>query len=328
MKSVKNIFQPDTGPLNVGVLVMEACNTLSLAAVLDPMRAANRRAGKTHFHWTLLTPNAAPVTLTTGLPVAGTALDRAPDLDALFVVAGFELDEQCTPALLTRLRSLSVRIGTLGGVDGGSWILARAGLLDSQTATTHWEDLENLAARFPKINCVRDRYVISGRMVTTGGASPSLDMMLHLIRARHGETLALRVASAFIYDPVHAGDAPQSLASTARLRSRNPKVAQAIRIMEQSLEEPLRIAEIAARAGLTARHLETRFRAALGTTPGAFFLSLRLGEARRLALDSSLPVQQVALATGFNSQAAFARAFKQAHGQSVTALRRQAGRIS
>ncbi|MCI2398049.1 GlxA family transcriptional regulator [Aliiroseovarius subalbicans] len=322
MKSAKNIFGPESAPLHVGVLVLDSCNMLSLSAVLDPMRAANRRAARDVFRWTLLTPDACPVTLTAGLPVTGLPLIEAPEMDALFVVAGFQLEEQSTPALLTGLRRQATRVQTLAGIDGGSWILARAGLLNGHKATTHWEDLERFAQEFPEIDAQRDRYVIDGQRTTTGGASPALDMMLHLIRARHGEALAMRVAAAFIYDPVHAGDAPQSLASPARLRARAPKVARAIRMMEQHLDDPPRIAQLAAQVGLTPRHLETRFRAALGTTPGAFFLNLRLSEARRLALDTSQPVAQIALATGFNSQAAFARAFKQAHGQSVSALRR------
>lgn len=322
-----NIFTPNPSsapaPLSVGVLVLEQCNTLSLAAVLDPMRATNRRADRELFRWTLMTPTGAPVVLTSGIPVPGVALEQAGDLDALFVVAGFQLEEQSTPPLLAALRRVAGRVGTIAGVDGGPWVLARAGLLDGHKATTHWEDLETFAQRFTEVDAQRDRYVIDGRVATTGGASPALDMMLHLVRARHGEALAMRVASAFIYDPVHAGDAPQSLASPARLRARAPKIARAIRIMESHLDDPPKVAEIAARVNLTPRRLETRFRAALGTTPGAFFLNLRLAEARRLALDTSHPVAQIALACGFNSQAAFARAFKQAHGMSVSDLRRR-----
>ena len=61
--------------------------------------------------------------------------------------------------------------------------------------------------------------------------------------------------------------------------------------------------------------------AALGQSPKATYLALRLSEAHRLALDTSLPVQDIALATGFASQASFARAFRAAHGRSVSALR-------
>ncbi len=322
MKSA-NIFLADPSPLTIGVLVLEASNTLSLAAVLDPLRTANRRAGKELFRWVLLTPNGAPVSLTSGLQVPGIALEQAPTMDALFVVAGFELEEQCTDVLLSQIRRRSALVANIGGVDGGPWILARAGILNHHRATTHWEDLENFTRNFPEINVTRDRFVIDGRVMTTGGAGPALDLMLHLIQTRHGAALAMRAAGALIYAPDPQGARPQSVTSTTRLMARAPKVAQAIQMMEDHLEDPLPIATIAQHLGLTQRGLELRFKAAIGTSPGAYFLDLRLSEARRLALDTSLPASEVGLVTGFSSPASFARAFKKAHGRSVTEMRRQ-----
>src|SRR3546814_14159142 len=72
------------------------------------------------------------------------------------------------------------------GVEAGSWLLARAGLLDGRAATTHWEDLEDFAARFPEVAVRPDRFVIDGRRFTSGGASPTFDLMLPLIRSRFG----------------------------------------------------------------------------------------------------------------------------------------------
>ncbi|WP_424941760.1 GlxA family transcriptional regulator [Aliiroseovarius crassostreae] len=322
MKSA-NIFEPG-GPITIGLLVLEAANTLSLAAVVDPLRAANRRAGRVLFTWVWLTPDGGPVQLTSGLQVPGTAFATAPELDALFVIAGFELEAQSTPPLLRKLRQIAQAGVAMVGVDGGPWILARAGLLNKHRATTHWEDMEKFEASFPEINATRDRFVIDGQMITTGGAGSALDMMLHLIRARHGEALAMRTAGALIYEPDPSGNRPQTVTSPARLMARAPKVAQAIRIMEEHLEDPPSVAALAQQLGLSQRSLEVRFQQALGTSPGAYFLTLRLDEARRLASDTALPVAEIALRTGFASAASFARAFKAAHGQSVSALRKRA----
>ncbi|PWE33853.1 GlxA family transcriptional regulator [Maritimibacter sp. 55A14] len=322
MNKENSIFRAGDTALRFGILVLSDSNTLSLAAVVDPLRGANRRAGAELYRWQIHSADGAPVRLTSGISFPAPALPERPDFDVLVVVAGFRLDEQATRPLLARLRRIAPHLRGLGGVDGGSWFLARAGLLDGHTATTHWEDLELFATRFPAVDVVRDRYTISGRCFTTGGASPALDMMLHLIRARQGPELAMRVAGAFIYDTVHPGHAPQSLVPGARLAETAPQVARAVGIMEDALEAPPPIARIARAVGLSPRHLETRFRRALGTTPGAFFLGLRLAEARRLLLDTGLPVQQVALRTGFGSQAAFARAFRNRFGMSASALRR------
>ncbi len=327
MKS-ENIFHPTatplTTPLQIGLLVMNAANTLSLASVVDPLRAANRRAGRALFQWQWLTPADTPVTLTSGLQISGAALAATTALDALFVIAGFDLEIQTTPKLKNVLRHLGQTGLTIAGVDGGPWILAEAGILNAYRATTHWEDLEKFATRFPDIEVCHDRYVIDDNRMTTGGAGAALDLMLHLIRMRHGEALAMRTAGALIYEPDPNGARPQSQTSPARLRARAPKVAQAIQIMENHLEDPPAISGIARQLGMSQRNLETRFKTALGTSPGAYFLSLRLDEARRLASDTALPVADIAVRTGFTSTASFARAFKTAHGQSVSALRKRA----
>jgi transcriptional regulator GlxA family with amidase domain len=218
------------------------------------------------------------------------------------------------------LRQLRARGIAYCGVDGGPWVLARAGLLNGHRATTHWEDLEAFANAFPEVDPLPDRYVIDGPALTTGGAAPCLDLMLHLIRSHHGAELAGLVANALLYDPEDR-PSPQRLVPQARLAALTPQVARAVSIMEARLEDPPAIADIAAEVGLSPRRLEMLFRKHLETGPGAFFLRLRLNEARRLALDTGLNVQDIAIRTGFSGPSTLARAFRKAFGQSISDLR-------
>ncbi len=321
MTQLRTIFAPEEAPLTVGILLMADTNAFSLAAAVDPMRAANRRAGRTLFHWRFLSPMGGPVRLTAGFDVATEALGDRAEYDLLMVIAAFRLEEQATPDLLSRLRRLAPQLRAIGGVDGGSWFLARAGLLDGQSATVHWEDLESFASTFPAIDVRQDRYVRSGRMLTTGGAAPCLDLMLDLIRARHGAELALRVAGAFLYEPFHAATAPQQGLPAARIARDDPALGRAIALMETEVEHPLPIADIARRIGLSQRRLEMLFADRLGISPGRFYRDLRLDEARRMVTDTRLPLQEVALRTGFSGQTAFARAFRARFGQSASSLR-------
>ncbi|MEQ9695047.1 GlxA family transcriptional regulator [Shimia sp. SDUM112013] len=321
MVSATNIFQHSDRALNTAVLVLDDCNTLSFAAAVDPMRATNRRAGKTLFRWQFFTANGSPAKLTSGLSITAPPLSEAHGVDFLIVVAGFNLERHSTPALLSSLRRLHRTGASIAAIDGGPWILARAGLLDNQTATTHWEDLEEFATRFPQVTTLRDRFVISPPFATSGGAAPGIDMMLHLIAIRFGDNLARRVASAFLYDPVPLGTQGQSISATSRKIRRNPRIAPALELMEAHLEDTLSIQEVAARMGLSQRSLEQRFRTHLNQSPHAWYLQLRLDEAYRLATDTSQPVQTIAMATGFSSQASFARAFRKAFGHSVREIR-------
>ena len=327
MKNENLLFLPAEAtadrPLAVTLLLLPDSSMMTLASTLDPMRAANRLARRQLFSWRIVTPDGAPAVLTCGVPVAAeAALSRDLSGDALIVVAGFNQDRHLARTALARLRAAAARFAALGGVEAGSWVLARAGLLDGRAATTHWEDLEDFAAHFPEVNVLPDRFVIDGRLFTCGGASPAFDLMLHLIRSRFGYPLALEVASVFIYDQAHAASDAQPLVSLGRLAGYEPRVAAAIRLMEQRLDSPLTTAAIARRLEVSVRTLELLFKQALGVGPGTFYLRLRLQSACRLLLDTRLSMQVIAVRCGFGSHSAFSRIFRQHFQLSPSAYRR------
>lgn len=324
MSKSATIFAPAAQPLSLALLVLPQASILSVAATLDPLRSANRHLGFRAFDWRVVSPEGAPVPLTCGLelPAAG-PLAAAAGADALIVIAGFRQAEVATRPLIRDLRRLAPRFRAIGGIDAGSWVMARAGLLDGHRATVHWEDLEDLADAHPAVEVVPDRFVISGGRITAGGAAPATDLMLHLIRARHGAATAMQVAGSFI-TTAHDGAEPQvSPRAAPRLRARaDPRVAAAIARMEAQLDSPEPVAETARALGLSQRRLEMLFRADLGMSPGAYALNLRLQAARRLVTDTRHPLQEVALRTGFPAQSTFSRAFRRRFGQSPSQLRR------
>ena len=308
--------------LDLALLLLPDANLLSLAATVDPLRAANNYAERELYRWKLYSLNGERVTLTSGIDVETSPLPRSLPGQALIVVSGFNLERYVSPELIRHLRQLAPGLAGLGAVESGGILLARAGLLNGQSATTHWEDLDDMAERFPKIKVVRDRFVLSNKLFTTGGASPCIDMMLHLISSRQGRALAERVAGAFIYDPIHSGSDPQSLVSLARLQQRAPRVAEALRLMETHIEDPLPVSQIAAVVGMSSRRLEMLFRKELGESPAACFRRMRLEQARRMVVDTQRPLQEIAVRSGFNSQAAFSRAFVAAFGLAPSRIRK------
>lgn len=318
-----SIFRAEDAPLRLTFLVFSGCSIMCVASAVDPLRAANRIAGDRLFDWTIVSADGAPPVTTSGLPVAvDGALDSDRRTDALVVVGGFGTRERASPALLAALQRAARGARAVGGVEAGTWLLARADLLAGRAATTHWEDLEDFAASFPGIDVRPDRYVIDGPVFTAGGAAPTFDLMLHLVRTRLGMAVALDVASVFIYDQARAATDAQPLVSLGRLDGYDPRLAAAIRLMESHIDRPLAVAAIARRAGVTTRTLEKVFRAAIGETPGAYYLRLRLGAARRLVLDTAEPMADIAARTGFSSAAAFSRAFSHAFGAAPVRMRR------
>jgi transcriptional regulator GlxA family with amidase domain len=322
MKPAKNLLEPASGVLDTAILVLPDSNTLSFASAVDPMRAAYRLAGRTLYRWQFVTTDGSPATLTSGLNVPGPPIARLDACDLLLVVAGFGLAGHDTAALRASLRRLAAAGTTVAGADGGPWLLASAGLLDGFRATTHWEDLERFADRFPAVTVLRDRFHVDGPRMTCGGALPAIDMMLHLIASRSGPGLAARVAGAFIYDRAPRPDRAQNRLGHA---AHSNLTARAAALMEANLDTPLPVPQLARQLGTSLRTLESQFRRRLGTTPRAHYLELRLTEALRLVTDTDLAIVEIALATGFNAPASFARAFRAAHGTSARALRAAAG---
>lgn len=323
------VFTTSQASLSVVVLVLPGSSMMSVACTIDPMRAANRMARHKIFDWKVQTLDGAPVMMSCGLPLSSEhKFDVKSGADVLIIVAGFDSDLHASRASVTSIGKAASKFSCVGGVEAGSLILARAGLLNGRSATTHWEDLEDFTHAYPDIDVRPDRYVIEGKYFTTGGASPTFDLMLHLIRTRHGIAFAMEVASAFIYDDVHRPSDAQSIVSLGHLNKIEPRIVDAIRIMENHIEEPLAINDIAQKIPISVRMLENLFGDAMQVSPGKYYRNLRLQVARRLAEETKLSAQEIAVRTGFNSLSAFSRAFKNRFDMSPMQSRANRWRIS
>ncbi len=308
--------------IEVSVVILPESSIMSLASVLDPMRAANRISGRDVFRWRLLSADGKPVTLTCGVPIVVDGKFAQPLAgDALLVIGGFNLDRHVGKKFIGILQESSRHFDIIAGIESGCWLLGRTGLLNGRRATAHWEELEDFSQAFPALTVLGDRFVADGKFWTSGGASPTFDMMLHWITQRLGSALALDVASIFVYDQTHSATDVQPFVSLGRIETRDPELADAIRLMERTLERPLTIAALTKRLSISQRKLELLFARGLSTSPGAYYLRLRLQVAHRLVRDSGSPIREIAIRCGFDSLSAFSRAYSREYGMSPLKMR-------
>ena len=99
-------------------------------------------------------------------------------------VGGFNALNTALPVTPIRLKRIIPNFTKVVSVEGGTWLLAKTGVLDGKKATTHWEDLESFSDEFSKIDVVADRFVVESKYVTVGGASPALDFLLAFIEEK------------------------------------------------------------------------------------------------------------------------------------------------
>lgn len=129
------------------------------------------------------------------------------------------------------------------------------------------------------------------------------------------EALALEMLATLLRGPL----APETAAPRWLLQVRDHLHARFL--------DRVRLAELAALAGIHEVHLVRAFRRRFGTTPGGYLRRLRVEHACRALLDSDTPIAELALASGFSSQAHLTRVFHRLVGTTPAAYRRErAGR--
>lgn len=114
--------------------------------------------------------------------------------------------------------------------------------------------------------------------------------------------------------PVPSGDA-----------LRDEPVAAALAEVRAAPERDFELAELAQRAGLSRSAFAARATAMLGEPIGSYVRKLRLERAAALLSATSLPVKVIAARVGYDSEAAFTRAFARAHGVGPRDYRRAHG---
>ncbi len=298
-----------------GVLLFEGFSNHCLANTVEPLRAANTLSRRALYSWEFLSLSGALVASSSGLPVTphrGVAGARG---DWLVVMPSYGFRAHADWKTGAALRASAPRFKTLAGLDTGSWLLAEAGLLNGSRATIHWEELTAFSERFPEITTERARFVIDGARVTCSGAMAAFDLVMDRIAAEHGHALALEVAQLFM-----TRDSARSHSAQPASRAVN----RALALMQDHLEDPLPIPEVARRAGLSQKSLEARMRATLGAAPAKVYRRLRLNLARKLTLDSDLSIAEIALRSGYDDPAAMTRAFRAEFATTPRALRQRA----
>ena len=318
----------DVVPVRVAFFLIPQFSMMAFAAAIEPLRSANRTSGKTLFEWLLVSADGTPVTASNGIPVAvGCPLEEVGKVNMLLVCAGLETPEfEHTPRLYHQLRRLSRHGALVGAISSGSFMLADAGLLTGRRCTVHWEYVDALRARHPELQVTQELYVIDRDVFTCSGGTAALDMMLHFVGQVAGAELALSVAEQFIHPYIRKQEDHQRLDLHARYGIDSPKLIEVIGLMEGALEEPLDVAEIAARTKVSTRQIERLFREHMKCSPKAFYMRLRVARARTLLQHTLSPLRMIALECGFESTSHFCHAYKRVYGIPPSHERRSPGR--
>jgi transcriptional regulator GlxA family with amidase domain len=306
---------PTDCSVHYSFLLVPGFSMIAFAAAVEPLRMANRLSGKTLYRWTTTSIDGEPVSASAGLSITpDIELSGIEACGGLFISSGVDIyDVDIKPFINPIKRLLNSKV-PLGALCTGAYILARIGLLDGYRATIHWENLASLREEFPAIIVSSELFEIDrDRYVASGGTAP-LDMMLNLISRKHGTDLAVSISDQFTCERIRGRHDRQRMPLQQRLGSRQPKLIDAVSLMEANLEEPMSLDELAGHVGVSRRQLERIFQKHLRCVPTRYYLELRLNRARQLLLQTSMSIVDVAFACGFVSAPHFSKCYRDCFG--------------
>ena len=303
-------------PVHYGFLLLPKFTLIAFSCAVEALRMANYVSGKSLYRWSLLTADGQPVAASNGLSmVPDCALVESPAVDTLFVCGGLDVEQTVSKELLGGLRKLANRKFSLGAICTGTYALAKAGLLDGYRCTIHWENLASLRENFPHLVISSELFEIDRNRITCSGGTAPLDLMLQLIGKHHGHELASAISEEFTCERIRGRHDRQRIPLKLRLGTSQPKLVEAVTLMEANLEEPMSPDELARHVGLSRRQLERLFQKYLHCVPTRYYLELRLHRARQLLLQTSMSIVDVAFACGFVSAPHFSKCYRDFFGQ-------------
>ncbi|WP_228994942.1 helix-turn-helix domain-containing protein [Streptomyces sp. DH8] len=208
------------------------------------------------------------------------------------------------------------------GLCTGAFVLAAAGLLDGRPATTHWMYAPTLAKRYPSVHVdPRELFVDDGDVLTSAGTAAGIDLCLHIVRTDHGAEAAGALARRLVVPPRRSGGQERYLDRSLPEEIGSDPLAEVVAWALEHLHEQFDVETLAARAYMSRRTFDRRFRSLTGSAPLQWLITQRVLQAQRLLETSDYSVDEVAGRCGFRSPVALRGHFRRQLGSSPAAYR-------
>jgi AraC family transcriptional regulator, L-arginine-responsive activator len=302
-------------PLRFGILLLPHASMADFAMACEVLTRANQLAERKIYEFLTLSLDGTPVPLSNGLQfTVDLPLAYSPRLDGLLIFAG-DISSDVNSEELTRgINAQNLGKMQLAGFGCASYWLARAGFLNGRRATIHWQDINQFTEDFPEVVVSSNLYETDQDIMTCAGGAATLDLILSLVAGQHGHEFASRLSEVFIMERTRPGNERQRIPLATRIGGSQPKLTEAVSLMEANIEEPLSTDDIAYYVGVSRRQLERLFKQYLSTVPSKYYLELRLNRARQLLQQTSKSIVQISLACGFSSGPHFSSTYRNHFG--------------
>ncbi|GII80942.1 AraC family transcriptional regulator [Sphaerisporangium rufum] len=249
------------------------------------------------------------------------AIDAA---QTVIVPQADRIDRPAEPEVLDAIRRAYERGARLVSYCSGAFVLAAAGVLDGRHATTHWKYTKRLAEMYPLVKVDSDAlYVDGGQVLTSAGTAAGIDLSLHIIGQDHGARVARHLARVMVVAPHREGGQAQFIMTPMPEPDHEPDgISRAMQYALGNLDADMNLHDLSSIAFMSSRNFSRRFREVTGTTPMKWLNHQRLTKVRELLEETDMPIERIALQTGFGSVVTLRQRFSQRLRTSPSAYRR------
>ncbi|MCS7479523.1 helix-turn-helix domain-containing protein [Umezawaea endophytica] len=255
--------------------------------------------------------------------VAG--LEAVDTADTVIVPNRPDPEVPASPRVLDAVRRAADRGARLVSFCTGAFTLAEAGVLDGRRATTHWRWAAEFGRRFPLVALEPDvLFVEDGSVLTAAGSAAALDLGLHLVLRDHGAEVANAVSRRLVFSG-HRDGGQRQFVERPLPAVPDSSLGAVLDWARARLDQPLTVADLAAKAAASQATLHRRFQAELGTTPLAWLTTERISLACRLIERGEVRLDRVAAASGFGTAANLRARLRKHTGLTPSAYRRRFG---
>jgi transcriptional regulator GlxA family with amidase domain len=312
-------------PEVVAVLLFSGGPIFESSIPLSVFGIDRQDAGVPRYRLLVCAGEDGPLRTTGGLeltaPYGLEALSRA---GTVVVPTWRSISQAPPPEALESIRRAHEEGARIIGLCTGAFVLAAAGLLDGRPATTHWMYAPTLAKRYPSVHVdPRELFVDDGDVLTSAGTAAGIDLCLHVVRTDHGGEAAAALARRLVVPPRRSDwqTGQRHLDRSLPEEIGADPLAEVVAWALEHLHEQFDVEALAARAYMSRRTFDRRFRSLTGSAPLQWLITQRVLQAQRLLETSDYSVDEVAGRCGFRSPVALRGHFRRQLGSSPASYR-------
>ncbi|WP_299749095.1 helix-turn-helix domain-containing protein [uncultured Tateyamaria sp.] len=303
----------------IEIHVAKGFSGLELTSITHVLATANTLLERDLFSWRYSTDTPGIIAGDQGALVrAEPAIGDHRLADMMVVVGG---KGAAAGKWLARARAMQRKARTVVVLSDAATAYIQATKAPSGRVTTHWRDITNLVETgyHPKLTTHLSEN--SDGIITAAGAGATLELMVGLVAPYLTSPQVAELGNHLLLQTLRKSDAEQPKGMADNEGMFDARLTKVIRLMEDTVNDPLSMDEITARVGVSTRHLERVFRTTFNDTPARFYKRLRVKRARTMIEESLLPMIDIAIACGFASCTTMAKAVKGEYGVTPSKMR-------